>query len=46
MAERGIDPAAKAIHVSAPVITADRYGAVPLTVSARRDAPPENLLAP
>ena len=37
MVERGIDPTAKSFRVSAPVITQDRYGAVPLTVSAPRN---------
>jgi 4-hydroxy-3-methylbut-2-enyl diphosphate reductase len=36
MGERGIDPDSRRIHVAAPVITAARYGAVALTVSARK----------
>lgn len=32
---RGLDADARRIHVSAPVITAERYGAVPLTISAK-----------
>jgi hypothetical protein len=35
MAERGIDPLSRAIHVASPVITQERYGGVPLTVSAK-----------
>jgi 4-hydroxy-3-methylbut-2-enyl diphosphate reductase len=35
MAERGIDPEGRKVHVTSPVITADLYGSVPLTVSAR-----------
>jgi 4-hydroxy-3-methylbut-2-enyl diphosphate reductase len=34
MRERGVEPPAGGIRVSKPVITADAYGAVPLTVSA------------
>lgn len=36
MRETGIDPADRVIRVSAPTITAETYGAVPLTVSAKR----------
>ena len=36
MRERGIDPASRRIHVAAPVVTRETYGAVPLTVSAPR----------
>ncbi len=32
MKERGIDPESRRIHISAPVITQDLYGAVPLTI--------------
>lgn len=35
MAERGLDPEARRIRVSAPVITREAYGAVPLTVGGR-----------
>ncbi|MBX3363239.1 MAG: 4-hydroxy-3-methylbut-2-enyl diphosphate reductase [Phycisphaeraceae bacterium] len=35
MRGQGIDPESRRIRVSAPVITAEMYGAVPLTVSAR-----------
>lgn len=35
MRARGIDPAERRIRVHAPKITAEAYGAVPLTVSAR-----------
>lgn len=34
MRERGVDPADRRIRVSAPVITPEMYGAVPLTVGA------------
>jgi 4-hydroxy-3-methylbut-2-enyl diphosphate reductase len=34
MEERGIDPLTRTVRVTAPVITRERYGAVPLTVSA------------
>ncbi len=37
MRARGIDPAERRIRVRAPEITADAYGAVPLTVSVGRD---------
>jgi 4-hydroxy-3-methylbut-2-enyl diphosphate reductase len=36
MRARGIDADARRIRVTAPTITPDRYGAVPLTVSAKR----------
>jgi 4-hydroxy-3-methylbut-2-enyl diphosphate reductase len=36
MNERCIDPDSRRIHVAAPVITEQRYGAVALTVSARK----------
>jgi 4-hydroxy-3-methylbut-2-enyl diphosphate reductase len=35
MAERGISPDSRRFHVAAPVVTAERYGAVALTVSAK-----------
>lgn len=38
MAERGADAESNRIRVSAPVVTADLYGATPLTVSAARRA--------
>lgn len=34
MRERGVDPSARRIRFEQPTITADRYGAVPLTVGA------------
>jgi 4-hydroxy-3-methylbut-2-en-1-yl diphosphate reductase len=37
MSEKGIDPESRRFRVVSPVITQDLYGAVPLTVSARRD---------
>ncbi|MBM4107606.1 MAG: 4-hydroxy-3-methylbut-2-enyl diphosphate reductase [Phycisphaerae bacterium] len=36
MRARGIDADSRRIHVAAPTITPERYGAVPLTVSARK----------
>ncbi len=36
MTQRGIDPDTRRIHVAAPVVTQERYGAVALTVSAKR----------
>jgi 4-hydroxy-3-methylbut-2-enyl diphosphate reductase len=36
MRERGIDPADRRIRVHAPTITREAYGAVPLTISARK----------
>lgn len=36
MKARGIDPEMRSIRVSAPEITAEAYGAVPLTISASR----------
>jgi 4-hydroxy-3-methylbut-2-enyl diphosphate reductase len=36
MAERGIDPDSRRIHVAAPVVTAERYGAVALTISCEK----------
>lgn len=36
MKERGMDPEQRRIHISAPKITAEAYGAVALTVSAAR----------
>jgi 4-hydroxy-3-methylbut-2-en-1-yl diphosphate reductase len=38
MESRGIDPESRRIRVSAPVVTADLYGAVPLTVRGERRA--------
>lgn len=38
MRGKGIDPTDRRIRVHAPEITADLYGAVPLTMSARADA--------
>lgn len=38
MEGRGIDPETRRIRVSAPVVTREGYGAVPLTVSAGRKA--------
>ncbi len=35
MAERGHDPGDRAVHIGKPVVTAEMYGVVPLTVSAR-----------
>jgi 4-hydroxy-3-methylbut-2-enyl diphosphate reductase len=35
LASRGVDPESRRIHVAAPRITAEAYGAVPLTVSAK-----------
>lgn len=40
MRGQGIDPETRRIRVSAPVITAEVYGAVPLTVSARTETQP------
>ncbi|MCC6950921.1 MAG: 4-hydroxy-3-methylbut-2-enyl diphosphate reductase [Phycisphaerales bacterium] len=40
MTDRGIDPRSRRLRVSAPVVTADAYGAVPLTVSATRARSP------
>ena len=34
MRERGVDPASRRIHITRPEITAELYGAVPLTVGA------------
>ncbi len=34
MAERGLDPGDRAVHIGKPVVTEELYGAVPLTVSA------------
>jgi len=39
MRTRGIDPEQRRIHVHAPEVTAELYGAVPLTVSAPSPAP-------
>lgn len=38
MREEGVDPEAKRIHFQKPVVTAGLYGAVPVTVSAKRTA--------
>ena len=35
MRDHGVDPGSRRIRVSAPTVTADLYGAVPLTVSAK-----------
>ena len=35
MEQRGIDPDSRRFHAMAPTVTAELYGAVPLTVSAR-----------
>lgn len=35
MKDKGVDPETKRVRVSAPVLTRDAYGAVPVTVSAR-----------
>lgn len=36
MHDRGIDPETRKVHVASPTITHELYGAVPLTVSARK----------
>lgn len=40
MKEKGVDPETKRVHVSAPVLTREAYGAVPLTLSAARRTGP------
>lgn len=40
MTDRGIDPRSRRLRVSAPVVTPQAYGAVPLTVSAARPHAP------
>jgi len=34
MRERGIDPSERRIHIEPPTITAEAYGAVPMTIGA------------
>ena len=42
MKQRGIDPDARKIKIGAPVISADLYGAAPLTISATSGRTREN----